>query len=393
MEGISDISTKETADTVIKISDLEEARSGFCHLGVSERQSAKLIASGIITPTPIQEQAIPALLDGKDVIALAQTGSGKTLAFAVPILEKIDPLNKAFQVLILVPTRELALQISEVFWEVRPESSEVRVVPIYGGSSKDLQKDSMRQGCQILVATPGRLIDFIWEGMIHFEAVKIVILDEADRMFEMGFIDDIKFILSCLQHKVQFGLFSATMPPPIRQIAEQHVPDPFYIRLEKLVSDKPKIAQKCYRIAPHEKFRTLLKILKKEKGATLIFCKTRGEADRLASQLKKSGHQAEAIHGGKEQAYRGYTLRKFRQGDLSILVATDLASRGLDIDDVALIINYDVPLEPEDYIHRLGRTARAGKTGEAITFVTPLERKLIERIEKMLGERLLISNQ
>jgi superfamily II DNA/RNA helicase len=246
----------------------------------------------------------------------------------------------------------------------------------------------MKQGCQVLVATPGRLIDFIWEGMIHFETVKIVILDEADRMFEMGFIEDIKFILSCLQHKVQFGLFSATMPGPIQQIAEQHVPDPFYIRLEKLVSDKPKITQKCYKVAVREKFKALLKVIKHKKMSTLIFCKTRGEADRLARLLKQSGYLAEAIHGGKEQVHRNFVLRKFRQGELSILVATDLASRGLDIDDVALVVNYDVPREPEDYIHRLGRTARAGKTGEALTFVTPLEQKSITRIEKILGEKL-----
>jgi len=353
---------------------------------------AKLKERGIEVPTPIQAKAIPPFLEGKNVVALAQTGSGKTLAFGLPIIEKVDPADPACQALILAPTRELAVQISQVFWDVRPDTlADVRVIPVYGGSPKDLQRDSMRQGRQVIVATPGRLIDFIWDGDISFDKIKIVILDEADRMLEMGFIDDIEFILSCFRHKVQFGLFSATMPPPIRKIIEKHVSDPQYIQLQQLAVDKPKINQTCYAVSSHDKFKTLLRVMQGKRDTTLIFCRSRIGVDRLASQLNQAGHRAAAIHGGKEQDHRDRILRGFKRGNPYILVATDLASRGLHIDDVARVINYDVPLEPEDYVHRIGRTGRAGKTGEAVTIATPSETKLVERIERLTGEHLLDS--
>lgn len=365
----------------------------FKDLVADPKLIGKLNQQGIEVPTPIQAKAIPPFLEGKNVVALAQTGSGKTLAFALPILETVDPKDKVCQALILVPTRELALQISQVFWEVRPDSlADIRVVPVYGGAPKELQRDSMHQGCQVLVATPGRFIDFTWDGEISFEKIKIVILDEADRMLEMGFIDDIKFVLSCFRHPVQFGLFSATMPPPIKKIIEEHVPNPQYVQLQQLAQDKPKINQKCFLIPPHEKVKTLLRVIDGKRETTLIFCRTRGGADRLAQQLVHAGYKAEAIHGGKEQRHRDRIMRGFKRGNPYILVATDLASRGLHIDDVARVINFDVPLEPEDYVHRIGRTARAGKTGEAITLATSKESKLIERIERLTGEKLLGDN-
>lgn len=358
--------------------------SSFKEMGLSEQMSARLDALGFKEPRPIQVEAIPPMLRGENVVGQAQTGSGKTLAFALPILEKVNAAEKSPQALILAPTRELALQISQVFWDVRPEEMGVRVVPIYGGAPKDDQRLSMKQGAQVVVATPGRFIDFLWEGEMKIDKIKIVILDEADRMLEMGFIDDVKFILSCLPKSMQMGLFSATMPPIIKEIIKTNVPEHTTIRLEKLESDRPKIKQICCNVQPHEKPRVMAEIIRALTGSTLIFCRTRGGVDRLVSQLSRMGLHVAALHGGKSQGERDFVMRKFRTDRLPVLIATDIASRGLDIEAVEQVINYDVPDESEDYTHRIGRTGRAGREGTAITLVAPGDRKNVKEIEKRL---------
>lgn len=360
----------------------------FHHFGLSTALVEKLDRLGFKTPTPVQAKSLPILLEGKNVVSQAQTGSGKTLAFAIPILERVDPKHKFTQALVVAPTRELVMQISQVFWQIRPEPLDVRVIPIYGGAPKSLQLDAMRQGSHVVVATPGRLVDFVMEGQISLDRTTIVIWDEADRMLEMGFIDDVKFILSCFKEKVQQGLFSATIPAPIHRIIEENIPNPHYVRLQHLQQDKPNIKQLCYKVSPHEKRNVLLQLVKDNQGSTLIFCRTRGGADRLAEHLQHAGCHVGIIHGGKSQVERDRAMRGFRRGKPPILVATDLASRGLDISGMERVINYDVPQEPEDYVHRIGRTGRAGKEGEAITLVTPGEKEALHNIEKLIGSPL-----
>lgn len=366
----------------------------FKEIGLSKPAVHRLEALGFTQATPIQEQAIPALMEGRNVVGQAQTGSGKTLAFALPIMEKVVPSQRATQALILVPTRELVSQISQVFSEIRSaESNKIRIVPIYGGSPKGNQRAAMRHGSQVIVATPGRLIDFLREGAIRLDEVRMVVLDEVDRMLEMGFIDDVKFILSRMPKQVQAALFSATIPSAIHEIIRKYLINPCYIRLENHSADKPKIRQTCYGVATEEKLNTLLRIMDNKCGSTLIFCRTRGGADRLTQKLIRFGHPVGTIHGGKSQSHRESVMRGFRVGRPSVLVATDLASRGLDIGGVSQVVNFDIPVEPEDYLHRIGRTGRAGKEGTAMMLVTPLDEEKLYKIEKLLGESLMFADE
>ena len=368
--------------------------TSFKEIGLSKPAIHRLEGLGFIQATPIQEQAIPALMEGRNVVGQAQTGSGKTLAFALPIMEKVIPSQRNTQALILVPTRELVLQISQVFSRIRPaENNKIRVVSIYGGSSKVNQRVAMRHGTQVIVATPGRLIDFLQEGAIRLDRVQMVILDEADRMLEMGFIDDVKFILSRMPKQVQTALFSATIPSAIHEIIRTYLLNPCYIRLGNHPADKPKIRQTCYGVATEEKLNTLLRIMDNKRGSTLIFCRTRDGADRLTQKLIRFGHPVETIHGGKSQNQRESVMRGFRVGRPSVLVATDLASRGLDIGGVSQVVNFDIPVEPEDYLHRIGRTGRAGKEGTAAMLVTPMDEEKFNKIEKLLGEPLIFADE
>lgn len=366
----------------------------FKEIGLGESMALHLETLGFSCMTPIQQKAIPAMMEGKNVVGQAQTGSGKTLAFAVPILEKIIPLQTTPQALILAPTRELVSQISQVFHDIRPTHNfKARVIPIYGGASRNAQINLIRRGAHVIVATPGRLIDLLREGKINLNHIRILILDEADRMLEMGFIDDVKFILNRLPKPIQMALFSATIPRAIHEIIRTYLPAPCYIRLENLAADKPKIKQTCYGVELHEKLDALLRIISKKHGSTLIFCRTRGGADRLTKKLVRSGHPVGTIHGGKSQNQREAVMRGFRAGVPSVLVATDIASRGLDIESVARVINFDIPVEAEDYLHRIGRTGRAGREGTAIMLVTPLDGEKLNKIEQLLGESLAFADE
>lgn len=360
----------------------------FHEMQFSQTMRDALNALHFENPTPIQEKTIPLFLSGKNVVGQAQTGSGKTLAFAIPIVERINPDVKRPQALVLVPTRELAVQVTQVLTSICMNRRNIRTAAIYGGASKGHQARLLQSGCQILVATPGRLLDFTREGRIRLSDIQTIILDEADRMFDMGFINDVKWILGRLPAKFQIGLFSATIPQPIHQIIQTYVKEPAYVRLEKLVEDKPKISAKFYQVEGNQKLSLLLNVLKGKENSTLIFCRTRHGADKLSKKLNNSGHRVAAIHGGKNQNQRDRVIQSFKGGNLGVLIATDIASRGLDINNISCVVNYDVPREPEDYVHRIGRTARAGKSGSAITLVTAMEREHLQKIEKLLGERI-----
>jgi ATP-dependent RNA helicase DeaD len=320
------------------------------------------------TPFPIQEAAIPIILKGKDVIGQAHTGTGKTAAFSLPILTKIKR-NGPIQVLILVPTRELAVQVTnEINKFVRYTG--IRTVSIYGGQNIGLQHDLLRRGVQIVVATPGRLIDHLKRGYIQLDEVKFVVLDEADRMLDMGFIEDIKFILFYVDEDRQTCLFSATMPPEILRLAQEYMKEPEEIRLNEEPSLKT-IDQSYLIVYEGEKFKHLCNFIKnRDKKQTIVFAATKQRTQRLANELRQEGFRAITIHGDLSQKQRDIAMYRFKKGNEDILVATDIAARGIDVPTVGHVINYDIPEDPLVYFHRIGRTARAGTTGKAISLVS-----------------------
>ncbi len=320
------------------------------------------------TPFPIQEAAIPIILKGRDVIGQAHTGTGKTAAFSLPILSKIKR-NGPIQVLILVPTRELAVQVTnEINKFVRYTG--IRTVSIYGGQNIGLQHDLLRRGVQIVVATPGRLIDHLKRGSIQLDEVKFVVLDEADRMLDMGFIEDIKFILFYVNEDRQTCLFSATMPPEILRLAQDYMKEPEEIRLNEELSLKT-IDQSYLIVHEGEKFKHLCNFIKnRDKKQTIVFAATKQRTQRLANELRQEGFRAITIHGDLSQKQRDIAMYRFKKGNEDILVATDIAARGIDVPTVGHVINYDIPEDPLVYFHRIGRTARAGTTGKAISLVS-----------------------
>jgi len=318
---------------------------------------------------PIQAQAIPRLLEGKDVIGQAQTGTGKTAAFGIPMVERIDPRVRSVQGLVLAPTRELAVQVAEHIARLGKYAG-LRVLPVYGGESIGKQIRALQEGVHVVVGTPGRMIDLLERRVLNLASVKVVILDEADRMLDMGFIEDIEYILSRTPGSRQTGLFSATIDRSVMNICDRYMKSP-----EKILVSKDEIAltqmDQYYKVVnPHGKFEALCGILNENHiGRAIIFCKTRHDADALADRLKRMGHDARALHAGFTQSQRDFVMDSFRKGRLKLLVATDLAARGLDIQGITHIINYDVPLDALVYFHRIGRTARMGGEGTAITLV------------------------
>jgi ATP-dependent RNA helicase DeaD len=341
----------------------------FQELGVSPGIIKALEENGFETPFPIQRATIPLVLKGVDVIGQAHTGTGKTAAFALPILTKIKTKpNGPIQALILVPTRELAMQVANEFNKFAKYTG-IRTIAIYGGQSIGVQFKQLRRGVQIVVATPGRLIDHVKQDSIRLDDVKFVVLDEADRMLDMGFIDDIKFILFYISQERQTCLFSATMPPEIMRVAQEYMHDAKEVMLNQELSLDT--IEQCYLIIPEkEKFKHLCNIIKKrEKKQTIIFAATKKRTQRLANELKQEGFRTITIHGDLSQGERDNAMHKFKKGIVDILVATDIAARGIDVPAVGHIINYDIPFEPLMYFHRIGRTARAGATGKAISLV------------------------
>ncbi len=336
--------------------------------------------------TPLQEAAVPALLAGRDVVGLAQTGTGKTAAFALPILEKIDPDRASTQALVLAPTRELALQVCEAMTSYTPRSRRIRVLPVYGGQGYGAQLAGLERGAHVVVGTPGRVMDHLDRGSLDLSGLDHLVLDEADEMLAMGFAEDVERILADTPEYKQVALFSATMPPAIRRLAKRYLHDPADIATPQARSSTSTVRQRWIPVSHHAKLDALTRLLEVESGdAMIIFVRTKSATEELAERLRSRGFSAAAINGDLVQAQRERTVTALKNGSLDILVATDVAARGLDVDRITHVVNYDIPHDPEAYVHRVGRTGRAGRSGEAILFVTPRERRLLSAIEKVSG--------
>ncbi len=343
---------------------------------------------GYEQPTPVQQQAIPPLLAGKDVIGQSQTGTGKTAAFAIPLIQGVDTRSRTVQGLVLAPTRELAVQVAETIHKLGKHRN-LADLPIYGGQPIDRQLRALARGVQVVVGTPGRVMDHIRRGTLDLSGVRMVVLDEADQMLDMGFIEDIEFILDQIPGERQIALFSATLPGRIRSLARKYLHDPVTLAVAHERLTVPEVTQQYVETSRQAKLEALSRILDLEQpDSAIVFVRTKREADELGESLIGRGYAAEVIHGDLSQAQRERAIAGFRDGRVDLLVATDVAARGLDIPDVSHIFNYDIPLDPDGYVHRIGRTARAGKTGTAITFVTPRERGLMKTIERLTGVRL-----
>ncbi len=363
-----------------------ETLTKFKELGLSETTLKALKKKGFEEPTPIQERVIPILLsEDTDIIGQAQTGTGKTAAFGLPLIEKIEKRPKGVKAIILVPTRELAIQVSEELNSLKGRKR-LNIVPIYGGQSIELQLRRLREGVDIVVGTPGRIIDHLNRKSLKLDKISYFILDEADEMLNMGFIDDIEDILKNTNENKKILLFSATMPDRIKQLAKKYMKDYKFVRITKKQLATTLADQIYFEVNEKDKFEALCRIIDVEKDFYgLIFCRTKVDVEKLANRLIDRGYQADALHGDISQYQRERIMRKFKSKRTNILVATDVAARGIDIQNLTHVINYDLPQNPEYYVHRIGRTGRAGKEGTAITFVTPEEyRKLIyiKRITK-----------
>jgi len=331
-------------------------------------------------PTPVQEQTLPIAEQGTDLMAQAQTGTGKTGAFAIPIIGKLQR-SKKIQCLVLTPTRELAVQVAEDFGDLA-KFADIQAVPIYGGQAITIQVTKLRKGVEIVVGTPGRLMDLMRRGELSFEGVRFVVMDEADRMLDMGFIDDIEWILQRVPKDRQTMLFSATLPEAIRDLARRYMRNPREIIVSADALTVPNAEQVYINVGRKNKLWALCRILDTERPElAMVFCSTKRMVDELVRKLKAYGYSADGIHGDLTQNMRDKVMTRFKSGKLRVLIATDVAARGLDIDDVTHVVNYDIPENPEDYVHRIGRTARAGKTGKAITFVSKEEQHLVKAIE------------
>lgn len=359
----------------------------FSELGLSEPILIALRDLGYDEPTPIQAQAIPVMLAGHDVIAHAQTGTGKTAAFALPIISRLKPEHVP-QALVLAPTRELAMQVAEAMFRYGKHAS-ARVTPVYGGQPIERQLRSLARGVQVIVGTPGRVMDHMRRGTLVLDHISMVILDEADEMLDMGFAEDIEYILQQTPAERQTALFSATMPAAVLDLAQRYTRDAKRVSVVSEQLTAPRTRQVYYEITPREKVDALCRVLDVETpGSAMIFCRTRADADRLGESLQGRGYMAEVIHGDLSQPMRERVMKRFREGQAELLVATDVAARGLDIPDVTHVINYDVPGDPESYVHRIGRTGRAGRTGLAISLITPRERRQIQIIERTTRSRI-----
>ncbi len=343
---------------------------------------------GFTSPTPIQSGVIPLMLDGRDILGQAQTGTGKTAAFALPMIQTLQPGHKYIQGLVLVPTRELATQVAGAISDLGRHTG-VNVLAVYGGQPYGAQIGALRRGVDILVGTPGRLLDLIDRSVLDLGGIRTVVLDEADEMLSMGFIEDIETILSNTPEDHQTALFSATLPAPIRRLAEKYMQEPQQVTVQREQVTVDAIEQRYYLVSTHEKTAALTRLFEVEEiTSALIFVRTRVETTTLAAELSSRGFPAEALSGDLIQEARERTLNRFRQGQVQVLVATDVAARGLDIDNISHVFNFQLPDDPEIYVHRIGRTGRAGKTGIAITFVSASERRRLGRVEAFTRKKI-----
>jgi ATP-dependent RNA helicase RhlE len=365
--------------------------NNFSDLVTSPVLRKNLAAQGFVTPTPIQAQAIPPALLGQDIVATAQTGTGKTLAFALPILELLSskPLTPGPQALILSPTRELALQIHEAFMLLSPGTG-IRSAVVVGGMSEAGQLKSLRQGAHVIIATPGRLCDFLDRKLVGLAAIRIVVLDESDRMLDMGFLPAVESILKKTLPNRQTLFFSATLEASVARLIGKHLKDPVRITVGSITKPAEKIDMHVYEVEQDRKLALLHHLLVGEQGSFLVFARTKRGAERLAKKLYGAGVKATAIHGDRSQNQRNQALRGFQDGQYRVLVATDVAARGIHVDNIAHVVNFDLPQQPEDFIHRVGRTGRAGARGVASTFGTRGERRDIQNIERTLKMKLIM---
>jgi ATP-dependent RNA helicase DeaD len=362
--------------------------ASFADLGLSAGTLAVIADQGFEIPTPVQEKTIPALLVGRDVIAQAPTGTGKTAAYGLPIVERLDEARLEPQALVLVPTRELAMQVAEALHEMGRHRQMV-TLPIYGGQPYDRQFRALKRGVQVVVATPGRLLDHLERKTLALQKIATVVLDEADEMLNMGFIEDIERILSAVPQERQTSLFSATLPARVLKLAGQYLRNPERVSVAAREAVAPLVRQVYYEVQWRDKSEALARVLDYEKpDSAIVFVRTKRDADVVAEQLSAAGYIAQAIHGDINQAQRERVLERFRSGHTQLLVGTDVAARGLDIPDVTHVINYDLPTDAESYVHRIGRTGRAGQTGEALTLVTPGERRQLSMIEHGIHRRI-----
>lgn len=365
-----------------------DSKLTFRDLGLSDNVLKALDDMGFEEPSPIQEKAIPSLLAGRDVIGQAQTGTGKTAAFGVPIIERWDPKVRSIQALVLTPTRELAIQVAEEITKIG-KYARIKTIAIYGGQSIDRQIRSLRFGVDVVIGTPGRILDHLGRGTLDLSQVKMAVLDEADEMLDMGFIDDIEQILKTTPAERQTLLFSATMPDEIKRLATRYMKDPVHIAVSPQQLTVPQIDQFFYEVRGSFKTEALCRVLDMENVERgICFCRTKKGVDELVEGLQARGYLAEGIHGDMNQAQRNRVMSRFKEGNVELLVATDVAARGLDISDVTHVFNYDIPQDPESYVHRIGRTGRAGRTGTAVTFITAREFHQLRLIERVTKTRL-----
>ena len=388
-EATAETAAEETAEKA------EEEGVRFTDLGLDARVLAALEEVGYEKPSPIQEQTIPLLLEGRDVVGLAQTGTGKTAAFALPALSRmaeladINGVSRDTQVLVLAPTRELALQVAEAFSSYATHMEDFTVLPIYGGSPYGPQLAGLRRGAQVVVGTPGRVIDHLEKGSLDLSNLQYLVLDEADEMLRMGFAEDVEKILEGTPDSKQVALFSATMPNSIRKIAQQYLNDPVEIRVKAKTTTSANITQRYMQVMHSHKLDAMTRVLEVENyDGIIVFVRTKKETEEVADKLKARGFAAAAINGDIPQQLRERTVDALRDGRIDILVATDVAARGLDVERISLVVNYDIPHDTESYVHRIGRTGRAGREGAAILFVTPREKYMLRQIEKATRQKV-----
>ena len=377
--------------------EMTEAMTSFAELDLAPEVLDAVRDAGYTHPTPIQQQAIPLALAGRDLIGLAQTGTGKTAGFTLPILhnllttplvdDKGEPVHRA-RVLILTPTRELAAQVEESFRKYGKHTS-LRVVPVYGGVGIEPQSKALRKGVDVVVATPGRLLDHMERGNVAFDDLEVLVLDEADRMLDMGFAPQLNRIVDEIPRYRQTLLFSATMPPEVEALARKYLRKPVVVQVGRRSEAASTVTHAVYPVPRDRKNTLLVELLKKpEMDSVLVFTRTKHGADRVVNHLEDEGVAATAMHADKSQGERTRALDDFKAGKIRVLVATDIAQRGLDVSGISHVINYDVPQQPEDYVHRIGRTGRAAATGDAFTFMSPDEISMVRAIERMIGQQI-----
>ncbi|SEQ12422.1 ATP-dependent RNA helicase DeaD [Ectothiorhodospira magna] len=355
----------------------------FRALGLIEPVLTALNEAGYEVPTPIQAQSIPPLLAGQDLLGQAQTGTGKTAAFALPLLSRLDLSRKDTQILVLAPTRELAIQVAEAFQTYARHLPDFHVMPIYGGQSYSVQLRQLRRGAQVVVGTPGRVMDHMRRGTLNLEGLTALVLDEADEMLRMGFIDDVEWVLEQTPQSCQLALFSATMPDVIRRVARKHLKSPHEVRIAATTTTANTIRQRYWRVSGLHKLDALTRLLEHEDfEAMMVFVRTKTETVEIAEKLTARGYAAEALNGDIPQKLRERTVDRLKRAQLDIVVATDVAARGLDVERISHVVNYDIPHDTESYVHRIGRTGRAGRKGEAILFVAPREQRMLQAIER-----------